>query len=269
MLNRFLLAGCILFISLVVAKTQQVPSLGPPTGIACAYNATPQVITSGQAGWVQCDVGGNIVVTASPTALQQVVGNVASGAADTGNPVKIGGRYNATQPTLTDGQRGDIQLDTRANQRVVIMNIDGVSGAAVTAAGTDGVASQSGLWINNQPRWFNGSTFDRQFTCATSSPVGVNAATQQILPLSGSTVIRVCSVIGTISPTGSISFFSGTGGTCGSGTSILTPAISLAAGTPIHLANSMGSVFRSGAGHNLCVTVSGGTFNGVITYAQY
>lgn len=44
-----------------------------------------------------------------------VVGNVASGATDSGNPVKIGGVYNSTQPTLTNGQRGDVQLDVRAN----------------------------------------------------------------------------------------------------------------------------------------------------------
>lgn len=40
-----------------------------------------------------------------------VAGDVASGTADSGNPVKVGGRYNATTPSLTDGQRGDIQLD--------------------------------------------------------------------------------------------------------------------------------------------------------------
>lgn len=42
-------------------------------------------------------------------------GGVASGAADSGNPVKVGGVYNTTQPTLTNGQRGDVQLDVRGN----------------------------------------------------------------------------------------------------------------------------------------------------------
>ena len=40
-----------------------------------------------------------------------VVGNVASGVADSGNPVKIGGVYNSSLPAFTNGQRGDIQLD--------------------------------------------------------------------------------------------------------------------------------------------------------------
>jgi hypothetical protein len=43
----------------------------------------------------------------------QVVGNIASAATDSGNPVKVGGVYNSTQPTFTNGQRGDLQLSPR------------------------------------------------------------------------------------------------------------------------------------------------------------
>jgi hypothetical protein len=39
------------------------------------------------------------------------VGNVASAATDSGNPVKTGGKYNSTKPTLTNGQRGDTQVE--------------------------------------------------------------------------------------------------------------------------------------------------------------
>lgn len=45
-------------------------------------------------------------------------GNVASGATDSGNPVKVGGKYNTTPPTLTNGQRGDAQLDVNGNSKV-------------------------------------------------------------------------------------------------------------------------------------------------------
>ena len=34
-----------------------------------------------------------------------VGGDVASGGADSGNPVKVGGVYNATPPTLNDGEQ--------------------------------------------------------------------------------------------------------------------------------------------------------------------
>lgn len=44
-----------------------------------------------------------------------IANSVASGAADSGNPVKVGGKYNATPPTLDDGDRGDIQLDVNGN----------------------------------------------------------------------------------------------------------------------------------------------------------
>lgn len=51
-----------------------------------------------------------------------VVGNVASGAADSGAPVKTGGVYHATPPTLSDGQRGDTELDPSGNTKTVVEN---------------------------------------------------------------------------------------------------------------------------------------------------
>jgi hypothetical protein len=47
-------------------------------------------------------------------------GLVASGAVDTGNPVKVGGKYNATPPFLADGQRGDLQLDSASRSIVTL-----------------------------------------------------------------------------------------------------------------------------------------------------
>ena len=48
----------------------------------------------------------------------QIVGNVASGATDSGNGVKVAGIYKATAPTFADGQRGDLQLDVNGNLKV-------------------------------------------------------------------------------------------------------------------------------------------------------
>jgi hypothetical protein len=53
----------------------------------------------------------------------QVVGTVASGASDSGNPVKVGGIFNTTQPTVTTGQRVDAQMTAR--------------GAAIVSTGVD------------------------------------------------------------------------------------------------------------------------------------
>lgn len=52
-----------------------------------------------------------------------VAGNVASGATDSGNPVKTGGVYHSTAPTLSDGQRGDTQLDASANQKITLATL--------------------------------------------------------------------------------------------------------------------------------------------------
>lgn len=59
------------------------------------------------------------VVLASDQAAM-TSGTVASGAADSGNPVKVGGVYNATAPTLGDGERGDAQIDANGNLKVAI-----------------------------------------------------------------------------------------------------------------------------------------------------
>lgn len=47
-------------------------------------------------------------------------GGVASGDADSGNPQKIGGVYNASAPTLTDGDRGDLQMDVNGNTKTTL-----------------------------------------------------------------------------------------------------------------------------------------------------
>lgn len=85
----------------------------------------------------------NVTVTASvgASAVWAVaIGNVASGSADVGNPMKVAGVYHVTQPTFTDGARGDLQLDASGNLRTRAL-----------ASGTDSVSAvQSGTWnINN------------------------------------------------------------------------------------------------------------------------
>lgn len=93
-----------------------------------------------------------------------VGGNVASGVADAGYPVKIGGVYNAAMPTLTAGQRGDLQLDARGNVRVTLIGADGVSaigGARVLNSDGQG-ASVNTLSVAANGFVFNGTTWDRQ-----------------------------------------------------------------------------------------------------------
>lgn len=50
------------------AQAQVVPQPGPPTNMACAYNTTPVTLTNGQAGWIQCDANGNLLIAGTITA---------------------------------------------------------------------------------------------------------------------------------------------------------------------------------------------------------
>lgn len=49
--------------------------------------------------------------TSSAGGSTTVTGNAASGATDSGNPVKVGLKVNVTSPTFVDGQRADLQGD--------------------------------------------------------------------------------------------------------------------------------------------------------------
>lgn len=93
-----------------------------------------------------------------------VQGAVASGATDAGNPIKVGGRYNSTLPTLTNGQRGDFQVGTRGAQGVQIMDTNGTSGAAVETTGGDAGGDVAALDVNGFNRLYSGSSWGRART---------------------------------------------------------------------------------------------------------
>jgi hypothetical protein len=61
-------------------------------------------------------VAGTAAVTGGVAGLLAVGGNVAAGTGDSGNGVKVSGVFNTTVPTLTNGQRGDVQVDSRSAQ---------------------------------------------------------------------------------------------------------------------------------------------------------
>lgn len=67
-------------------------------------------------------------------------GNVASGVADAGSPVKVGAKYNLNLPLLADGQRGDLQVGTRGSLSVQLMASNNTSAIAATNNGSDGQA---------------------------------------------------------------------------------------------------------------------------------
>jgi hypothetical protein len=156
-------------------------------------------------------VAGTATVTAGVNGLQAVGGNAASGATDSGNPLKTGGKYNTTLPTLTDGQRGDTQLDVRANTIVTLgtglnQTDDSVSayiGASSTVTGfntlfdSDGDNTAQALTVNGSNLYhvhvYNPNAavaFVQLFDLATASvTVGTTAPKYVIfVPATGNTV---------------------------------------------------------------------------------
>lgn len=57
-------------------------------------------------------------VTTVGTVTTLTGGGVAANAADSGNPIKVGGKYVAAGVTLDDGDRGDLSLDSKGNLNV-------------------------------------------------------------------------------------------------------------------------------------------------------
>jgi hypothetical protein len=111
---------------------------------------------------LQCDASAANCAPPSATNPLPIGGTLASGATDAGNPVKVGGTYNATRPTFTTGQRGDLQIDSRGSVGVAVFGFNGSTGVTAAAPSADGFAtSNTGLATQAFLYNFNGSTLDR------------------------------------------------------------------------------------------------------------
>lgn len=84
------------------------------------------------------------VVLASDQSTVAVGGNVAAGATDSGNPVKVGGKFNTALPTLTNGQRGDLQLDASSRQIIAPLTNTSVVKAQVQDNAGNAINSYNG-----------------------------------------------------------------------------------------------------------------------------
>lgn len=203
--------------------------------------------------------------------ILQAGGNVASGATDSGNPVKVGGVYNSTLPTLSSGQRGDVQLTARAALRMVLTD-GGTNDITLDNLSSDGKAvSALGANVNARGMSYNGSTEDKNFTCPSSAVINVSAgSTTQLVALASSQIIRVCSFVisgDTLATTAT--FVYGTGSNCATGQAALTGAMRMPDEGSISATGMNGSLFRTIASNALCLTAVTGAVTGFVTYAQY
>lgn len=143
-----------------------VPLQCDATGKNCApVSAANPLVVSGAAGGAT-----SANQTATGASAQTVQGNVASGATDAGNPVKIGGLYSSSPPVLTNGKRGDLQLTQRGFGIVAIGDASNANAAAVFYNGGGGVPITDGqgfgftgfLGSVGIGMVFNGTGWDRQ-----------------------------------------------------------------------------------------------------------
>lgn len=96
--------------------------------------------------------------------LGTVTGEIAAGTTDSGNPVKVGGVNRTTLPTLTDGQRGDLQLSTRGAVYTVLKVENSTTAMANRADNADAVGTSTtsnNLGVSSRNTVFNGTSWDR------------------------------------------------------------------------------------------------------------
>lgn len=124
-----------------------------------------------------------LYVQQATNATWAVVGNVASGATDSGAPVKVGAIYASTKPTFTDGQRGNLQVGTRGSLLTSIVDADGTN-SVVVASLADGSTGGQNLYVRASPSLFNGTTYDRGRTIVGALAAGTGTLAVAYAPTS-------------------------------------------------------------------------------------
>ena len=239
-----------------------------PNGQATSANSTPVVLASDQsavstdhartAGTVTSvnngttDAGTQRVTLSSDSTGQIIArGNVASGASDAGNPVKVGGRYNSSPVALTDGQRGDLQLDASGNLKTAISGT-----MAITANSSVNVAQLAGTATDTNSGAKSAGTL--RVVLATDQPQLTNA-----LKTDGSAVTQPISASALPLPTGAATSAAQTTGN----SSLSTLATNLPAKGQATMANSMPVAIASDQSP-LSVSVAPSAANGWLVNSQ-
>jgi hypothetical protein len=208
------------------------------------------------------DVAGSPTVTAGVAGGLAVGGIDANGASQTGNPVLVAGQNMGVVHPLKEGPSGGL-LPAAINQAL----IDGASNTAdiplYDKGNTPSVTPIYGFK-------FNGATWDRDFVCPSSAAITLSAATDAVIvPLSGSTITRICNVSFSSGTTSAdVTIRQGTGTTCGTSQVALSGAF--AAVTGLALDFTAGGLRTTVAARDVCLHFSTSvTAGGIVTYAQY
>lgn len=195
------------------ASTQPISAASLPLPTGAATSAAQTTMATNQTGGGQktqiVDGSGN-VISATANALDINIksgsvsgltqGPVAPGTATATKADVVGAQYNATMPTFTDGQQGSMQVGTRGELLIRLMNSNAGGTATFGNTNVDGVTSQassSTLQTENFNFLYNGSTWDRLRGDVTGLWVGNEArTTNKTAATNGATVRPIATSIG-------------------------------------------------------------------------
>lgn len=146
--------------------------------------------------FVQVDTSGNPVSGGTGASASQVQGNAASGAADAGNPIKTGGVFNTTPPTVTNGQRVDTQATANGftivtpQRSTAAAFADGASNSGSILAGITSAGSAGSVITQTYGYGFNGTTWDRLKTLNGTTNDGLGSQAVGLTKLNGTQLTR-------------------------------------------------------------------------------
>lgn len=180
----------------LVAGTNMIGHVIADSGSTTAVTSLPSIpagantigaVTQASGPWTNnlTQIGGTTIVTGGTSGLVAVGGPVASGSSNADNPLKIGGAFNTTQPTVTNGQMIDAQMTARGAQivstgldafNVVINSITAALAQAnqipVSNAGPQGLLTIAGTLTANSDNnitFSGGSTVARRIRIQNES----------------------------------------------------------------------------------------------------
>lgn len=134
--------------------------------------------------------------TVSTTGALNTTGDIASGATDSGNPVKIGAVFRTTQPTVTDGQRVDLQANARGELKTAITQ-NGNSAAIATAGADASSNTVNTLAVTGYSKVWNGATWDRM----SGDTTGINVkALVGALPTGANSIGKISDITTSVVP---------------------------------------------------------------------
>lgn len=254
------------------------------------FNTTPTTITSGNVSPFQLDSAGNLLVNVKAGGGS---GGTSSSFSTTfpSTGTAAGAEYLSSPPTLTSGQMVALQVTSAGSLHTTVDN-------TLTAGNTNADAVATGT-LNASPVQgygfvFNGTSWDRMRSATQTGSVAIGSSdpclganktnlaisnnstsSVQLVALSGSTSIYVCSLSLISASANTVALTTGTGTACATGTAAVVGSttvansLSLAANGGLTLGNGAGTVAKGAASSELCMVLGSAAYvSGNITFVQ-